>query len=111
MNNPKFQIFKSTANSQYYFRLRSANNEIILSSEGYTTKQSCQTGIASVKANAPYDSRYERRDNPGNYTFNLRAANGEIIGRSESYTTSYARENGIEAVKRDAPIAGVEDLS
>lgn len=111
MNNPKFQIFKSTANSQYYFRLKSANNEIILSSEGYKTKQSCETGIASVKANAPYDNRYERRDNPGNYTFNLRAANGEIIGRSESYNTVYARENGIEAVKRDAPIAGIEDLS
>jgi uncharacterized protein YegP (UPF0339 family) len=111
MNNPKFQIFKSTANSQYYYRLRSANNEIILSGEGYTTKQSCQTGIASVKLNAPYDSRYDRKDSPGNYTFNLKAANGEIIGRSESYTTSYARENGIEAVKRDAPIAGVEDLA
>ncbi len=111
MNYPKFQVFKSQANGQYYYRLRSANNEIILNGEGYTTKQSCLTGIASVKANAPYDNRYERKDSYNNYTFNLRAANGEIIGRSESYTTSYGRENGITAVKRDAPGAGVEDLS
>ncbi len=111
MNNPKFQIFKSAANSQFYYRIRSANNEIILNGEGYTSKQSCLNGIVSVKANAPYDNRYERKDAYNNYTFNLRAGNGEIIGRSESYTTSFSRENGISAVKRDAPIAGVEDLS
>lgn len=111
MNNPKFQIFKSTVNSQYYYRLRATNGEIILNGEGYTTKQSCLNGIASVKANAPHDNRYERKDGYNNYTFNLKAANGEIIGRSESYTSSYNRENGIVAVKSDAPVAGIEDLS
>ena len=95
MNNPKFQVFKSSVNSQYYYRRKAKNGEIILSGEGYTTKQNCLNGIASVKTNAPYDSRYDRRDGYNNYTFNLKAANGEIIGRSENYTTSYARENGI----------------
>lgn len=107
----KFQLFRSSANFQYYFRLRSGNGEIILSSEGYTTKQNCKNGISSVKANAPYDSRYQRRDSYKNFTFNLKAINGEIIGRSESYTTSYARDNGIEAVKRNAPVATVVDLT
>jgi uncharacterized protein len=111
MNNPKFQVFKSTVNSQYYYRLRASNGEIILNGEGYTTKQSCLTGIASVKVNAPYDNRYERKDSLSSHTFNLRAANSEVIGRSESYTTAYARENGIAAVKRDAPTAGIDDLA
>ena len=111
MNNPKFRIFKSALNAQFYYHLQATNGEKVLSGEGYTTKQSCLTGIASVKANAPYDSRYEKRDAPGNYTFNLKAANGEIIGRSENYTTAAARDNGIAAVKKDAPIAGTEDLS
>jgi uncharacterized protein len=111
MNNPKFTIFKSSYNNQYYYHLRSSNGEKILSGEGYTTNQSCRNGISSVKINAPYDNRYERRDSGGNYTFNLKAANGEIIGRSENYTTAYARENGIAAVKRDAPNAPIEDLS
>ncbi len=66
--------------------------------------------IASVKQNAPIDSRYERKDSP-NYTFNLKATNGEIIGRSEVYSSSAARENGIAAVKRDAPGAPIEDLA
>ena len=111
MNNPKFTIFRSTANSQYYFNLKAINGEKILGSEGYITKQSCLNGIASVKINAPFDSRYERKDSLTSYTFNLKGANGEIIGRSESYTTRQARENGIAAVKRDAPGAGIEDLT
>ena len=111
MNNPKFTIFKSSVNNQYYYRLRSINGEIILNGEGYTSKQSCLNGIASVKVNAPYDSRYDRKDNLTSYTFNLKAANNEIIGRSESYSSKQARENGIAAVKRDAPNAGIEDLS
>lgn len=111
MNNPKFQVFISGAPNQYYYRLRAGNGEIILNGEGYTTKQSCVNGIASVKANAPYDSLFDRRDGTYNYTFNLKASNGEIIGRIESYTTSSARENGVAAVKSDAPGAPIEDLA
>jgi uncharacterized protein YegP (UPF0339 family) len=111
MNNPKFQVFKSSTNSQYYYRLRATNGEIVLNGEGYTTKQSCLNGIASVKVNAPFDSRYDRKDGVYSYTFNLKGGNGEIIGRSENYTTSTGRENGIAAVKKDAPDAPIEDLS
>ena len=37
---------------QYYFTLLADNNEIIATSEMYTTKQNCQNGIESVKNNA-----------------------------------------------------------
>ncbi len=111
MNNPKFQVFKSNANAQYYYKLRATNGEVILSGEGYTTKQNCLNGITSVKAHAPYDQYYDRKDGYNNYTFNLKARNSEIIGRSENYTTRVNRENGIAAVKKDAPIAPIEDLT
>ena len=111
MNNPKFQIFKSSVNGQFYYRLRAANGEIILNGEGYTSAYSCRAGIDSVKANAPYDRNYERNDGYQNHTFNLKASNGEIIGRSENYSSAQVRENGIAAVKRDAPNAPIEDAS
>lgn len=110
MENPKFQIFKSSANNEYYYRLRAKNGEIVLSGEGYKTKQGCQSGITSVKLNAPYDIRYDRKDSYTSYGFNLKASNGEIIGRGETYTSRAARESGIEAVKKDAPGAPIEDL-
>ena len=112
MVDAKFEVFRSSRNSQYYFRLKArGNSEIILASEGYYLKQSCLGGIASVKAHAPYDSNYQRKDGFQNYTFNLKAGNNEIIGRSENYTTFAARENGIAAVKRDAPEAVIVDLT
>ena len=110
MNNPKFELFKDTK-GEYRFNLRAKNGEIILrSSEGYVTKQSCQQGIASVKVNATYDSRYDRRTaTNGQYYFVLKAGNGEPLGISEMYLTASGRDNGIEAVKRDAPNAPIED--
>ncbi len=110
MDNPKFQIFQSTANSEFYFRLKAGNGEIILSSEGYTTKQNCGIGIASVKEHALNDNNYERKDANQNHTFNLKATNGEIVGRSQNYSSSSARDNGITAVKREAPTAAVEEV-
>jgi len=112
MQNPKFQLFKDKV-GEFRFNLFAKNGENILrSSEGYTTKQNCQIGIASVKVNAPYDFRYDRKlATNGQYFFVLKASNGEALGISEMYTTASARDNGIEAVKRDAPNAPTEDLT
>lgn len=108
--NPKFQIYKS--GSEFRYRLKARNGEIILSGEGYTSKQGCLNGISSVKENSPLDSRYDRKIAVnGQFYFTLKAANGEIIGVSETYTTQSSRENGIDAVKKVAPSAPIEDLT
>jgi uncharacterized protein YegP (UPF0339 family) len=105
----KFIITKRK-NEEYQFNLEAANGQIILTSEGYTTKANCKNGIDSVKNNAPTDSRYERKIATNDkYYFNLKAANGEIIGTSQMYTTIYSRENGISAVKENAPNASTID--
>lgn len=111
-NTAKFYI-KKQINGQYYFTLVSVNNETILKSESYTSKQNCTAGISSVKINAPYDIRYERKVSWTNtqYYFVLRGSNGEPIGTSEMYNSTFARENGISAVKRDAPNAPILDIT
>ncbi len=111
MENPKFQILTGNED-QFYFHLKARNGEIILSSEGYTTKDSCQNGIESVQENAPNDERYDRKDSvDGQFYFVLKAANGESIGKSEIYTTEQAREDGIASVKENAPDAPTEDTT
>lgn len=110
--NAKFQIFKSNKNNQFYFRLRATNNEIILSSEGYTTKYNCENGINSVKAYSPYDAYYQRLiATNGQHYFTLKSANNQVIGMSEFYISAQGRDNGIESVKRNAPTAEVQDLT
>lgn len=50
--NPKYEVFLGK-DKQFYFRLKAANGEPILASEGYTAKESCNKGILSVGKNAP----------------------------------------------------------
>jgi uncharacterized protein YegP (UPF0339 family) len=47
----KFEI-KKRQGGQYHFVLKAGNNEIIATSESYTTKAAAKNGIESVKANA-----------------------------------------------------------
>ncbi|AER32344.1 YegP family protein [Pantoea ananatis] len=38
---------------QYYFVLKSDDHDVIATSKMYSSKQDCQTGIASVQRNGP----------------------------------------------------------
>ena len=49
---PKFEMYVDKA-GEFRFRLKATNGEIIAASEGYTTKESCENGIQSVRENAP----------------------------------------------------------
>jgi uncharacterized protein YegP (UPF0339 family) len=106
-----FELFKDKSD-EFRFRLKAGNGEIILASEGYKQRASAENGIESVRANAPDDDRYERKEtrNDG-HMFNLKATNGQVIGTSEVYTGTSGRDNGIESVKKNAPEAEVKDLT
>src|SRR5262245_25590531 len=107
----KFELKKS-GSGQFYFNLKASNGEIILSSEMYTAKASAETGIESVKGNAPDENRYDRKTSQnGEWYFVLKARNGAVIGKSEMYTSAQAMENGIESVRHNAPDARVSDMT
>lgn len=98
------------AAGQFRFRLKAANGEIILKSEGYTSKPARDTGVESVRANAPDDAHYVRKESAAGHSFNLKAANGQVIGTSEVYTNAQMRDKGIESVKANAPGAKVVEM-
>ena len=111
MTNEKFEIFKGK-DQQFYFRLKASNGEIIGKTEGYTTKQSAETGIASVKVNSRYRNSFELKESSNDqWYFNLKAQNSEIILTSETYVSKQGAENGIESVMNNAPDAKVIDLT
>lgn len=104
--------------SGFRFNLLAANGQIIGSSEVYTTKASCLSGIASVRRNAPLSPlsalceavpstlpcpRFELYcDKAGEFRFRLRARNGKIILISEGYTRKEGALRGIESVRKNA---------
>lgn len=104
-----FVISKRT-DGEFQFNLKANNHQVILTSQGYTTKDSCQNGIESVRENSQNDSSFERKISANEKPyFNLMATNGKVIGTSEMYESSDARENGIESVMKNAAEATVED--
>ena len=52
VKNPKFEMYTDKA-GEFRFRLKASNGQVIATSEGYKTKDSCINGIESVKNNAP----------------------------------------------------------
>ncbi|WP_293908031.1 MULTISPECIES: YegP family protein [unclassified Sphingobacterium] len=107
----KFEV-KTRKNGEFQFNLKAGNGQVILNSEGYTTKANCLNGIESVKKNAQDDNKFDRKTSTnGKHYFNLKATNGQIIGTSEMYESASGMENGIESVKKNAPDAAVEEIA
>lgn len=106
----KFEVYADKG-GDYRFRLKAGNGEIILSSEGYSSKSACMNGVESVKKNAADDGRYEKKETAsGKFMFNLKAANHQVIGSSQTYKSASGRDNGIESVKKNAAAAAVVDV-
>ncbi|PTT03558.1 hypothetical protein DBR11_01925 [Pedobacter sp. HMWF019] len=107
----KFEI-TTRKNGEFQFNLKAGNGQVILTSEGYSSKANCLNGVESVKKNSHDDSKYDRKTSTnGKPYFNLKASNGQIIGSSEMYESVSSRDNGIESVKKNAPSAEVSDLT
>jgi len=107
---PGTYLLQRGGNNQFFWNLRSANNEKILTSELYNSKAGALGGIESCRVNSPLDARYRRFDDKsGSPRFSLHAANNEIIGASESYSSTAARETGIASCKLNGPTATLDD--
>ncbi len=102
----KFEIYTDKA-GEHRFRLKASNGQVILASEGYSSKDGCENGIESVRKNSQDDGRFERAETASGWRFNLKASNGQVIGTSETYKSEDARENGIASVMKNAPDASV----
>jgi uncharacterized protein YegP (UPF0339 family) len=101
----QFEIFKGE-DGKTYFRLRAANGEIMLGSQGYTTKQSAKKGIESVLYNGSDEGMFQVFPAwDGGWGIKLVAGNNEVIARGETYAS---KSNATRAVARLAEILSGE---
>ncbi len=121
----KFVIKKAAKG--FMFNLLAGNNQVIATSEVYSSLASCKNGIDSVKKNAvaaaiedqtvegfktEKNPKFEiYADKKGEIRFRLKAANGEIIATGEGYKAKSGCKNGIESIKKNAPEAEIDDRS
>ena len=107
----KFEINKDKA-GKFRFNLKAGNHQVILSSQGYSTKSACENGIESVRKNCKDDNMFDRKKaKDGSPYFSLKSSNGQVIGSSEMYSGTSAMSKGIASVKKNAPKAKVQDNS
>jgi len=107
----KFEIFQDKG-GEFRFRLKAANGNIVLGSEGYASKASARHGAESVQANCEDPSRFDKTaTEAGKFRFNLKARNNQVIGTSQNYDSEASRDAGITAVANAARGAEIVDLS
>jgi uncharacterized protein YegP (UPF0339 family) len=107
----KFEVYKDKG-GEFRFRLKAANGQNILSSEGYKTKASCMNGVESVKKNSQSPDRFAKKTTPsGKFRFNLTSTNGQTVGTSQSYASDSGCRNGMKSVAECAPGANLDDQS
>ncbi|MCR5547746.1 MAG: YegP family protein [Bacteroidales bacterium] len=95
-------------NGEFQFNLKATNGQVILTSEGYSTKTACLNGVESVKKNAAVEARFEVKvAKNGKPYFNLKSTNGQVIGASQMYASERTMKAGIASVMKNAPDAPV----
>jgi len=105
----KFEVYKDKA-GEYRFRLKAANGQNIMSSEGYKAKSSCMNGVESVQKNSQNPDRFAKKTTPsGKFRFNLTSSNGQVVGTSQSYSSESGCRNGMKSVAECAPGASIDD--
>jgi len=105
----KFELYKDKA-GEFRFRLKAANGQNILGSEGYKAKSSCENGIESVKKNSQDSNRFVKKETAsGKFRFNLTSSNGQTVGTSQNYDSESGCSNGMKSVAECAPGASTDD--
>jgi hypothetical protein len=105
----KFELYKDKK-GEFRFRLKSANGEVILASEGYKDRAGALNGVEAVKKGSDLLARFERKTAAsGKPYFTLKGANHQVVGTSEQYDSDDARDNGIKSVMATAKLAATDD--
>lgn len=116
----RFEI-KPTSNGGWMFNLIANNNQVICTSQVYSSEETCRKGIESVRTNAlsPIEDQTSGAevlrhpkfelylDSAGEYRFRLKARNGEIIAASQGYVSKRGCLKGIRSIGAHGPDADV----
>ena len=107
----KFEISKRK-NGEFQFNLKAGNGQVILTSEGYSSRDGCNNGMESVRRHAKAADNFDKKTaKDGSPYFSLMAGNGQSIGKSEMYRSTASRDKGIASVMRNAGDARIADTT
>lgn len=107
----KFTI-TTRKNGEFQFTLSAANGQVVLTSQGYSSRANCENGIESVRKNAMDDSKFVIKSAAdGRPYFVLMSTNGQVIGTSQMYASADTCKKGMSSVRANASTAVVADMT
>ena len=95
--NGKYTI-NQDSNNEYIWELRASNGEILVSTEGYTTRNGALAGIQNFKDNISTGKFYCSKDKRGTYQFKLYSKIGRVCALGESYDTKARVVSAVSSV-------------
>lgn len=102
-------VISKHMDNHFQFDLKTDNHHVLLTSQVYLTRSSCELGVESVKSNSQNDAHIDRKTSTNRKPyFNLRSEEGLVIGTSERFETNASMENGIASLKRNTLNATLE---
>jgi uncharacterized protein YegP (UPF0339 family) len=94
----RFETFTGE-DGQIYFHLLATNGEKVLASQGYSSLDAAEDGIASVRFNGIDPASFQLlQAKDGQWYFNLVAGNNKIVGTGELYVSQSNAQRGLETV-------------
>ena len=97
----QFDLWQST-DGKFRFHLLAGNKNVLLTSEGYSTRANAISGVLSVLANGVDPAQYQiAQSTNGKYFLRLRvAANGEQLGITQLYSSKSNAKRAITSCVR-----------
>ena len=95
----------------FQFNLLKADDHhhVLLTSQVYLTRNSCELGVESVRVSSQNDARIDRRISINSKPyFRLKSDDGQVIGTSEKFESNASMEQGIALLKKRALTALLE---
>lgn len=109
MKTGKFLI-SNRRNGEFQFSLKDQNDQEVLASEGFSSKNSCMAIIHLIKNKCNNECTFDcQTSDRGQFYFDLLSSNGYLICRSGMYNQREERDDSIETVRLIAPDAIIDD--
>ena len=105
----KWEIHKR--GNAFYYIMRTVDGKVLATSENYTTKDGCKSGIATLKRNLQSGDGFRvDEDKNNNFSFKITAQGGRIICVGESYKEYNEALASYKMLKKCADMADIVDL-
>lgn len=102
LKNPKFEVYKDTAN-QFRFRLKASNGQIIAESEGYETKEACLDGVSVIRKSCEAEIE-DQTVITESIEENASSSKADTLKQVDSTVTIAAESTAKESSKKDEMI-------